>query len=79
MLLMKGLVQEFIFDCKVRNLAPRTIHNCEKQLNYFTRYLSVKRDCFQIEQYAIISKNLIIHPINVLLLSNGYIFTEINK
>ncbi len=46
MLLMKGLVQEFIFDCKVRNLAPRTIHNCEKQLNYFTRYLSVKRDCF---------------------------------
>ena len=46
MLLMKGLVQEFIFDCKVRNLVPRTIHNCEKQLNYFTRYLSVKRDCF---------------------------------
>ena len=39
MLLMKGLVQEFIFDCKVRNLAPRTIHNYEKQLNYFTRYL----------------------------------------
>ena len=22
---MKGLVQEFIFDCQVRNLAPRTI------------------------------------------------------
>ena len=36
---MKGLVQEFIFDCKVRNLAPRTIRNYEKQLNYFVRYL----------------------------------------
>ena len=39
MMSMKGLVQEFIFDCQVRNLAPRTIHNYEKQLNYFTRYL----------------------------------------
>lgn len=27
----KGLVQEFIFDCQVRNLAPRTIRNYEKQ------------------------------------------------
>ncbi len=39
MLSMKGLVQEFIFDCQSRNLAPRTIHNYEKQLNYFTCYL----------------------------------------
>ena len=39
MLSTKGLVQEFLFDCQVRNLAPRTIHNYEKQLNYFTRYL----------------------------------------
>ena len=36
---MKGLVQEFIFDCQVRNLAPRTIHNYEKQLGYFLAYL----------------------------------------
>ena len=40
MLSMKGLVQEFLFDCQVRNLAPRTIKNYEKQLRYFTRYLS---------------------------------------
>lgn len=36
---MKTLVQEFLFDCQVRNLSPRTIHNYEKQLNYFMRYL----------------------------------------
>ena len=40
MLSIKGLVQELLFDCEVRNLAPRTIHNYEKQLRYFTRYLS---------------------------------------
>ena len=39
MLSMKTLVQEFIFDCQVRNLAPRTVRNYEKQLNYFIRYL----------------------------------------
>lgn len=36
---MKSIVQEFIFDCQVRNLAPRTIRNYEKQLGYFVRYL----------------------------------------
>ena len=39
MLSTKSIVQEFLFDCQVRNLAPRTIHNYEKQLNYFIRYL----------------------------------------
>ena len=39
MLSMKGFVREYLFDCKVRNLAPRTIHNYEKQLDYFIRYL----------------------------------------
>ena len=39
MLSMKTLVQAFLFDCQARNLAPRTIHNCEKQLNYILRYL----------------------------------------
>ena len=39
MLSMKSIVQEFIFDCQARNLAPRTIHNYEKQLGYFVRYL----------------------------------------
>ena len=46
MLSMKGFVREYLFDCKVRNLAPRTIHNYEKQLDYFSRYLKVERDCF---------------------------------
>ncbi len=36
---MKSIVQEFIFDCQVRNLAPRTIRKYEKQLGYFVRYL----------------------------------------
>lgn len=36
---MKSIVQEFIFDCQVRNLASRTIRNYEKQLGYFVRYL----------------------------------------
>ena len=27
MLYIKGFVQEFIFDCQARNLAPLTIHN----------------------------------------------------
>ena len=39
MLSMKTLVQEYLFDCQVRNLSPRTIHNYEKQLHYFTGYL----------------------------------------
>ena len=41
MLSMKGLVQEFIFDCQVRNLAPRTIHNFEKHPSYFLHYLII--------------------------------------
>ena len=36
---MEVLAKEFIFDCKVRDLAPRTVRNYEKQLGYFIRYL----------------------------------------
>ena len=32
---IKTLSKEFIFDCQVRDLAPRTIRNYEKQLGYF--------------------------------------------
>ena len=32
MLSMKTPVREFLFDCQVRNLTPRTIHNYEMQL-----------------------------------------------
>ena len=31
---MKTLYKEFIYDCRVRNLAPRTSGNYEKQLDY---------------------------------------------
>ncbi len=36
---IENLAKEFILDCKVRNLSPRTVHNYEKQLAYFTRFL----------------------------------------
>lgn len=36
---LEELKNEFILDCKVRNLSPRTVHNYEKQLNYFVRFL----------------------------------------
>ena len=32
MLSMKTHVREYLFDCQVRNLTPRTIHNYEMQL-----------------------------------------------
>ena len=34
------LAKEFIFDCQVRNLAPRTVRNYEKELSYFVRFLA---------------------------------------
>ncbi|MBQ3372373.1 MAG: site-specific integrase [Oscillospiraceae bacterium] len=49
MLSMKGLVQEYIFDCKVRNLAPRTICNYEKQLNYFVKFLKEAQSVEELE------------------------------
>ena len=36
---MEMLAKEFVFDCRARELAPRTIRNYEKQIGYFTRYL----------------------------------------
>ena len=50
MLSMKTLVQEFLFDCQVRNLSPRTIHNYEKQLNYFMRYLKEAQGVEALEE-----------------------------
>ena len=37
---MEELAKEFILDCRVRNLAPRTVRNYEKQLSYFVRFLN---------------------------------------
>ena len=36
---ISDLVKEFIFDCKIRELSPRTIHNYEKQLKQFELFL----------------------------------------
>lgn len=62
---MKSIVQEFIFDCQVRNLAPRTIRNYEKQLGYFVRYLKDAQGVevlddlrpIHIKQYVLILQN----------------------
>lgn len=44
------LSKEFILDCKVRNLAPKTIRNYEKQLSYFLRYLKEKQGVKDLEE-----------------------------
>ena len=36
------LREEFIFDCRVRELSPRTVRNYEKQTAYFLRFLISK-------------------------------------
>ena len=56
MLSMKTLVQEFLFDCQARNLAPRTIHNYQKQLNYFLRYLKEAQGVEALED---------LHPVHI--------------
>ncbi len=47
---MKTLCREFIFDCQVRDLAPRTIRNYEKQLGYFVRYLEQVHGVAELEE-----------------------------
>ena len=46
---IKTLSKEFIFDCQVRDLAPRTIRNYEKQLGYFVRYLEEAQGVISLE------------------------------
>ena len=47
---MEELTKEFILDCKVRNLAPRTVRNYEKQLAYFLRFLKEAEDVETLEE-----------------------------
>ena len=49
-MLMKELKTEFIFDCKIRDLAPRTVKNYEKQLNYFVRFLEEAQSVKELEE-----------------------------
>lgn len=37
---LEDLVKEFLFDCEIRNLSKDTIHNYERQLSLFLRFLS---------------------------------------
>ena len=37
---LKDAIQEFILECKVRRLVPRTIDNYGKHLRYLTNYLA---------------------------------------
>ena len=37
---LKDAIQEFILECKVRRLVPRTIDNYGKHLRYLTDYLA---------------------------------------
>lgn len=48
-MLLKALVTEFGFDCRVRELSPRTIRNYEKQLSYFLNFLEQKHGIMALE------------------------------
>ena len=47
---MEELAKEFILDCRVRNLAPRTVRNYEKQLSYFVRFLNEAQGVKDLEE-----------------------------
>ena len=46
---LEMLVKEFVFDCRARNLAPRTIRGYEKQLGYFLKYLLREHSVSKLE------------------------------
>ena len=47
---IEELAKEFILDCRVRNLSPRTVRNYEKQLAYFTRFLKESQGVKTLEE-----------------------------
>ncbi len=47
---IEELAKEFILDCKVRNLSPRTVRNYEKQLVYFKRFLKEAQGVENLEE-----------------------------
>ena len=44
---LKDAIQEFVLECKVRRLVPRTIDNYGKHLRYLTNYLTAE---YQLEK-----------------------------
>lgn len=47
---MTELIQEFLFDCKVRELSKTTIHNYEKQLGKFRRCIREECNVLTLEE-----------------------------
>lgn len=46
-MLLKELKEEYLFDCVVRELSKRTVHNYELILSYFVEYLCVSPTSWQ--------------------------------
>lgn len=53
-MLMKKLVEEFTFNCKVRELAEHIVRNYEKQLSYFLKYLEREHGAITLEEVKLI-------------------------
>ena len=49
-MLLEEVKIEFLLDCQVRNLAPRTVQNYKKQLSYFLRYLEKAQGVKDLEE-----------------------------
>ena len=49
-MLFNELIQEFLYDCKIRDLSEVTIYNYSKQQSLFERYLSEKYGVTLLEQ-----------------------------
>lgn len=47
---IKGLIEEFLFDCQARNLAPLTVENYRKQLYHFEKFLRSKSGISDLAQ-----------------------------
>ena len=46
---MRELVTEFEFDCRVRELTPRTVRNYAKQLSYFLNFLEKEYEIVELD------------------------------
>ena len=58
-MLLDTLKKAFIFDCKVRELSKRTIHNYEKQLNIFLRFLRTEFEVEELADFRLFMSNLL--------------------
>ena len=47
---LKDAIQDFMLECKVRRLVPRTIDNYGKHLRYLTDYLTAEYQLEKLEE-----------------------------